>query len=278
MDKHIVSLLVTLYFSVWKHYWWLVKLSEGAHGIFQGCFVGLWLGLLTRQHLYAIDQEYYSKKGMGSEPNFFSEEYNRSGLFSWESRVQSSYFEGRRRLLLYGAGGGRDTLALKRLGHHVDAFDPNPDLVTAANQLLRQEEYDAAVRLAPRDETPSTGATYDGVIVSYGTYGYIQGRKHRIRLLRQLRTQTQAQCPIFISFNHQPRTVSFETSLHIATLISNVIRRAFGREQAEVGDWLRPYYCHYLTEEEAAFELSEGGFRMVYYNTTEYGHAVGVAT
>jgi hypothetical protein len=277
VNKQGVSFLTKAYFFTWNYFWWVTKLAEGAQGIFRGCFVGLWLGLLSRQNIHALDQQYYSKKGMGSEPNFFSNVYNRSGLFAWEKRVLSDYFGGCRRLLLYGAGGGRDALALKRLGHRVDAFDANPDLVGAANELLREEGYDAGVHVVPRDQCCSTGLTYDGIIVSYGTYGYVQGRKRRIRLLRQLRAQTQAQCPIFVSFNHQPRTSSFEASLRLAALLANMIRGALRRERAEVGDWLRPYYCHYLTQEEVASELLEGGFRMLDYNTTEYGHAVGIA-
>jgi hypothetical protein len=279
VDKQGLSLSTKAYFFMWNYFWWVAKLAEGAQGIFQGCFVGLWLGLLTKQQLEAVDQEFYRKtiKGMPSHHNFYSKKYNRSGLFAWEQRVLSDYFGDCRRLLLYGAGGGRDTLALKRLGHHVEAFEANPDLVAAANELLREEGYDAAVQLVSRDECHSTGPTYDGIIVSYGTYGYIQGRKRRIRLLRQLRAQTQAQCPIFVSFNYRARTTSFEVSLRLAALLASIIRRALRREQAEVGDWLDPIYLHYLTQDELASELLEGGFSMLRYNTTEYGHAVGIA-
>ena len=73
---------------------------------------------------------------------------------------------------------------------------------------------------------------------------------------------------------YEVRTKRFKLSVFVA----NVIRRVLHRELAEVGDWLQPYYCHYLTEEELTSELLEGEFKMVYYNTTRYGHAVGIAT
>ena len=279
MDKQGLSLLAKAYFLIWNYFWLVVKLVEGAQEIFRGCFVGLGLGLLTKQQLQAVDEEFYNKtkKGMPGVQNFYDKQYNRSGLFAWEQRVLSNYFVGCRRLLLYGAGGGRDTLALKRLGHHVDAFDANPRLVIAANELLREEGYKAPVQLVPRDECRNTGLIYDGIIISYGTYGYIQGRKRRIRLLQQLRAQTQAQYPIFVSFEYEPRTTSFEVGLRLAELLANIIRRALHREPAEVGDWLDPTYLHYLTQDELASELLDGGFSMIHYSTTHYGHAVGIA-
>jgi hypothetical protein len=147
-------------------------------------------------------------------------------------------------------------------------------LVAVANGLLREEGYEPTVRLVPRDKSQNTGKKYDGIILSFGTYMLVQGRKRRIALLQQLRTQIQPQGPILVSFFAR----GGEPKQHkLSVFVANVIRRALCREPAEIGEWLDPYYHHYFARDDISFELSEGGFNIIYYNTAGYGHAVGVA-
>jgi hypothetical protein len=244
--------------------------------IAKACFTGLWLGVLGREKLHAVDEEYYSrsKRDSSNEYNYHSKEYNRRGLWDWEERVLADYFAGCKRLLLIGAGGGREVLALQRLGYHVDGFESHPDLVLAANELLRAEGRHATVHLVPRDQSPNTVTTYDGIIVGWGAYTLVQGRRSRIALLRQLRTQTRARCPILISFYYRAGTPRV---YRVAAFVANALRRVLRREPAEVGDWLVPNYVHYFAQHEIVAELAEGGFDTIHYSTTGYGHAVGMA-
>jgi hypothetical protein len=159
--------LVSLYFSVWRLFVLFRRAAKGA----QACFVGLWLGVLTREQVHAIDEKYYTraKGGVQGEFDFHSKQYNRRGLFDWERSVIPDHFGDRKNLLVYGAGGGRDTLALRRLGYLVDGFESHPDLVAVANELLREEGYEPTVPLNPRDEFQDNGKEYDGIILSFGT-------------------------------------------------------------------------------------------------------------
>jgi hypothetical protein len=160
------------------------------------------------------------------------------------------------------------------LGYEVDGFESHPELVRAANELLRTEGYDSVVHLVPRDEAPNTGAVYDGIIVGWGMYMLVQGRERRIALLRQLRAQVRRQGPVLISFYYRTAT---PRTFKLAALVANVIRRLLRQPPVEVGDWLQPEYIHFFTQDEVASELSEGGFRLVHFSTEGYGHAVGVA-
>jgi hypothetical protein len=240
------------------------------------CFIGLWLGVLTRENLHALDKEYYtrSKRRSLDKENYHSREWNHGGLFAWEKSILADYFMNCRRLLVIGAGGGREILALRQLGYQVDGFESHPDLVTVANELLREQGYDSAVRLIPRDSGPRTQTTYDGIIIGWATYTLVQGRKHRIALLKQLRAQTQAQCPIVLSFFWRART---HWSYRVASFVANMIRRQLRREPTEIGDWLTPNYVHHFIQDEITSELLEGGFDTIHYSTTGYGHAVGIA-
>jgi len=255
---------------------WFERVLVGA----RGCFVGVWLGFLTRKLLHCVDEEYYTRTKRAynqypGEHDYHSNEWNLRGLLSWEERALNSYFRGCERLLLLGAGGGREVLALRRLGYLVDAFEPHPDLVDVANELLQAEGYEPSVHVVPRNEAPTnTGKEYDGIIIGWGMYMHIQGKKHRIALLRQLRAKTHKQCPILLSFmvRRDP-----SRSYKLARFMANMVGGPLRHEPAEIGDWLTPEYIHLFTEAEIAYELAEGGFRLVYYNTDEYGHAVGTA-
>jgi hypothetical protein len=269
VNEQNAPFLIRLYFFTQSRFAKTLALARA-------CFIGLWLGVLTRASLHAIDEEYYTrtKRGIPGEYNFHSTAYNQRGLWDWEEEMLNDYFADCRRLLVIGAGGGREVLALQRLGYQVDGFESHPDLVATANELLRVEGYDPTVRLVPRDQGSITGTIYDGIIIGWGAYMLVNGRKHRIALLRQMRAQTRVQCPILLSFFSRDRTPRI---YRISVLVANTIRRALRQELVEVGDWLVPNYVHYFSQDEIVSELSEGGFATVHYNTTGYGHAVGVA-
>jgi hypothetical protein len=276
--EHNVWLLVRIYFSTRN---WTEKAFTAAWA----CFIGLWLGILPRQGLHAIDEEYYTWSGRGNsgrtrlrvrpgDPNYFSPEYNQRGLWEWEKKTITEHFKDCERLLVIGAGGGREVLALLKLGYDVRGFESHPGLVAAANGLLRSEGYDPVVEVAPRDEAPKTGAVYEGIIVGWAMYMLVHGRERRIALLKQLRAQIQPRGPLLISFYYRTTTPK---AYKLAGLVANVIRLMLRRPPAEVGDWLQPEYVHYFTKNEVSSELSEGGFRMILYSTEGYGCAVGLA-
>jgi hypothetical protein len=268
-----MHLLVRIYFFSWA---WLDRTLEAL----RACAVGLWLGVLTRERLQAINEEYYTrtKRGVPGEPNYHSKEYNRRGLRDWEEQAVTDYFAGRKRLVVIGAGGGRIVLALKQLGYQVDAFESHPSLVAVANELLREEGYEPNVRLAPRDEAPNSGTAYDGIIIGWGAYMLVQGRRQRIDLLKQLRAQTRANSPIVLSFFYMPK---ISRTNKVSGFAANAIRLVLRRERVEVGDWLAPHPVHLFTQGEITSELSEGGFRIVHYGAVSgaagYGHAIAIA-
>ena|SRR5215216_1409600 len=270
-DEQNVPSLVQIYFST--HSWF-----ERAITVARACFVGVWLGVLPPERLYAVVQEYYSRSGrerrLQGHHNYHSKEYNRGGLFEWEKEAITRYFGGSRRLLVLGAGGGREVLALLQLGYQVDGFESHPDLVVAANELLREEGFDPAVHWLAPNKGPETATTYDGIFIGWAMYISIPTRRRRIAFLRQLRTQTRVRCPIFLDFYPRP---SEQRQYDVSANIANMIRRVLRREPAEVGDWLIPNYVHHTTQDEVTSELAEGGFDTVHYDTTEYAHAVGIA-
>src|SRR5687767_10509407 len=226
--------------------------------------IGIWLGILRREQLLAISERKYSQ-----DQRYWTEDYNKAGLWSWESEVVDRHFAGRRRLLLAAAGGGREVIALRRRGIEVDAFESDPGLVHFANDLLEKEGMAPDVKLAPWDECPESDGTGEGIIVGWGAYMHIRGREKRVALLRELRRRVAPGSPILLSFSTREDRAPFFRG--IAT-IGNVLARVLRRKRIEVGDTLVPHFAHYFTRTELEAELAEAGFELVSFERVPYGY------
>lgn len=235
----------------------------------EACFVGFWLGVLRRETLHALDALYYDRSKM-----YHQEAFNRQGLFSWEQRMIDAYFRDASRVLVGGAGGGREMLALRRLGYEVEGFECNPRLAAFANALLRAEGARPNVHVVPRDAGYEGAAPYDGVVVGWSAYMLIQGRQRRVAFLQQLRAQMRERAPILLSFYARSGA---ERRFTVIAAIANTFRFLLRRDAVQVGDSLAPNFVHFCTRDEIARELREGGFTLAHYSTDEYGHAIGYA-
>ncbi len=250
---------------------WLAghRLLLTSYKLMHGVMSGIGLGILTRNHLHGISERAYS--GIDT---YQADDYNRSGLSPWEERALESRFAGRRRILVAAAGGGREVLALRRRGLHVDGFEANPTLVAYANDLLKREGWEAPIRQATWDACPEYGATYDGVIIGWGAYMHIRGRQRRVALLAQLRDRVETGAPLLLSFLGVER---FSKWMRLAAAIGNGLAVVSRRERVELGDWMEPDYKHFFTRDELGRELADGGFELVEYNSGSPGSAVGIS-
>jgi hypothetical protein len=256
-----------------RFYLWLGRRWMRFLRVLDGAFSGVWLGVMTRAHLEAVDALHYH----GNE-TYNGEAHNLSGLMEWEEAAISGWFEGRTRLVVLGAGGGREVLALERRGFQVDGFDCNPTLVEFAGGFLPRHGAAGTVRLLPRDTTPADGG-YDGVIMGWGSYMLIAGRARRIGLLRRLRALVPEGAPLLVSFFSKPEVL---TRLKAEYRVARAIRRLLRREPPELGDDLIPVYVHRFHEAELEAELREAGFLLARYEPEgrrqhDAGWAVGIA-
>ena len=239
-------------------------------------FTGFWLGVLGRSALNEIDDIYY-KGGQSktfSPIDYRSDRYNRLGLWAWETDVVNRFFGEARSVAVLGAGGGREVLALRKLGFAADGWECQSDFADVANRLLVQDGFGASVSVVPRDTCPAGEPVYNAAIVGWGTYTLIQGRHRRITMLRALRGRLTEGAPLILSF--YPRKEA-ERRYRLVAAIANGPRTLLARERAETGDYLEPNFVHDFTEEELRVELEEAGFRMALYQRHPYGHAVAHA-
>lgn len=140
----------------------------------------------------------------------------RSGLFNWEAEAWSRAFPAAPgRVLVGGAGGGREAFALAERGYEVVAFDPSARLVASmaahaavpppgtgrVEALLgRYEDLpvlraagDASVRVDLR-ERPA----FDAALLGWTSYSHIRQAAERVRALRQMAALTSG--PMLVSF------------------------------------------------------------------------------
>jgi hypothetical protein len=230
---------------------------------------GFWLAVLSRDQMNSITEATYGKVDF-----YRTDEYNRRGLYDWERKAMQEHFSGCRSILVAGTGGGREVLALRRLGWEADGFESHPEFVRFANQLLEREGLEPNVRLAPWDGSPGYDRRYDGVVVGWGVYMHIRGRGRRVRFLKSLRERLDTGGPLLLSFFAAPVE---NRTLRLTAKVGNVVGRTLRRERVELGDSMGPDYVHYFSRQELEREMAEAGFFMRAYESYEHPHAVGEA-
>lgn len=132
------------------------------------------------------------------------------GLLEWERELLAPPFPQSGRLLVGGAGGGREAIALLERGYDVVAFDASPELVragapavAASGGTLVHATYDDVVRAAAGVPSPLFGqfrAPIDGVLLGWGSLSLVISDAERLALFRALRVLAPP-APIALSFD-----------------------------------------------------------------------------
>lgn len=236
----------------------------------------LWLGMLDADTLNEITRVYY----MG-ESGFEAEDFNiNQGLWPWEAELIKNHFQGNEHVLVAGAGGGREVIALARLGYRVTAFDFSSHLTEACRLNLDKSGCIARVLEAPPDGIPEGLETHDALLVGRGFYHHIPGRLRRIAFLKACMACLAVGAPVILS-DFFTRTVD-SRFYRRAQALANCWRRLRNQsERVELGDWLTNTMQHAFTREEIEREFLEAGIKLEVYAISPFGedsrlaHAVG---
>jgi len=134
------------------------------------------------------------------------------GLFDWERELLAQpIVPSHGRVLLGGAGGGRETVALHELGYEVFAFEPAGELVRAGaaavealpGATITQGSYDDLVRAARGERNAlSTVFTsrFDVVILGWGSISHVMEDADRVAILHAMRS-VAPNAPLLVSFD-----------------------------------------------------------------------------
>ncbi len=252
----------------------LARSALGLHRVFDGAsrsardlLSGLALGVLGDESLDAAVAAAYEGRS-----EFRDAAFNASGLRPWESEFVIAHLRPASRVLVASAGGGREVLALHRMGFGTEAFECNEALAEWGNAFLRERAPGVTIRRAAPSEVPAGLGACDAVVVGWGAYPHIRPSSRRIAFLRGLRALVSPGDPVLLSFFERSGPHSDR-----AARIGAAVRAALARTAVEPGDIFGPPPMHLFERREIESELAAGGFRPVFYSGHGYPHAAGVA-
>lgn len=171
----------------------LDRAVDRAQAAVHGALGGALVEALSDAEQTALTARLYAVSGAGPR-----------GLFDWERAWFAGLPPGR--LLVGGAGAGREVRALRALGHAVDALEPVPTLrgalIEAGAAQVAVADY-GALADAVLDRATGPAATLEGpyaaVLLGWGSLTHVLGTAERARLLRACHALCPAG-PILASF------------------------------------------------------------------------------
>lgn len=172
--------------------------------------VGRWTGALLDRALQDSEKEALSIDLYDAS---FDPRNDHEGLYGWEEQ----WFERRlpsapASILVGAAGAGREAAALDRLGYEVHAFEPSRRAYELCKTVLgerraQQASYQDLIETALHGETTRLelprNASFDAVLLGWGSFGHVLGQGQRFELLRACDRVAQAG-PILLSLFDPP--------------------------------------------------------------------------
>jgi SAM-dependent methyltransferase len=246
----------------WRGWLYSVLARMGAHLERAGKglrFAGI--GILTRdEFLHRVRSEYDTYRAMDEE--------TLGGLSWWERDVYERFLDKNDRVLIVGAGTGRDVLALAAAGHAVVGLDCLPGPLATAQRHLDAGGYTATLIAGAIEDGAPLPGPFNMIIFSEKTYTLIAGAAQRRRALERARQLLAPGGRIVVTYFgtavEQP-----QRGVGIARLASAVTRSDWRLEPHDIVESRGPrggvlHYHHVFTEAEFAAEAQAAGLRIVF--------------
>ncbi len=217
--------------------------------------------------------------------------YRANRLWPWEESAVLAFFpRPPARVLVGGAGAGREMIALAERGYAVAGFDPSPPLFGALGEHLRQAGLEAPIALAGYEDLiralgePGAAAPhgvpagfwqeggFEAVLLGFGSFSYVVEPAARLGLLQGLARLCPGG-PVLMSFEEQEETRG--RLARCVRLVRAVLRHAPGSRALDAGDRLGGCgFEHAFTAGEIEALASAAGYRVGRFASRPYPHAV----
>jgi SAM-dependent methyltransferase len=192
----------------------------------------------------------------------------RRELFNWEIEAIARVFPpAPGRVLVGGAGGGREAFGLAERGYEVVAFEPSPDLAAslaghaAVNSGVRGfiARYEDLPVLRPAGAAGGADLTglprFDAALFGWTSFSHLRGRARRVEALRAMAAVTDG--PVILSF-YLSRTRPGSASGRLRRLAEALgFRPGADQFTTHVG------YYHLSTPEELRADVRDAGLEIV---------------
>ncbi len=234
---------------------------------------GLLPAVAPPQKLREMQRRFYDDSYQNVEEQARGEAFTWA-LEDWEERVVAGHFKRERAVLVLGAGVGRESIALTRLGFRVIGLDIHHGALRLARQRAHSERLIPRFAQADFFTLPIRTRQMDYIVLSGVMYSSIPGRAQRQTYLRSLRELLRPDGKIVLNF-----LLARESESRTSRLVeraSTWLLRFPGTNQAyQRGDICQHgHFMHVFQERyELETELSQAGLTLLDLQWQE-GYAV----
>jgi SAM-dependent methyltransferase len=210
----------------------------------------------------------------------------RAYLFPWEEGVIERFFPpAPARILVGGAGSGREAFALVDRGYDVTAFDPSAGLVAAMAERSsgnpRLEGYVGAYEELPVLRPIREGGTpidlndvqpFDASVIGWGSFSHLRSSEARLQTLRSFGDSTRG--PVVVSF------LKMGSAPPVRPAVARARRRLRARKGRDERDAFSVHigYYHVFDEQEIVDLAGRTDLEVVHLSSdereTSWPHAV----
>jgi hypothetical protein len=198
------------------------------------------------------------------------------GLYDWEEAcIHTPPFPQTGRILLGGAGGGRELSQLCKRGFHVVAFEPCERYFHGASQVVSEypgssvicASYADLVAAVTDRSGPLAGAilnqSFDAVLFGWGSINYVLSEPDRLALLRAV-LAIAPKAPLLLSFNYPLSSENGRLDC-VRPALKRLFKSLGAPSSRSPGDHFRSWtgFFHGLTEDDLVSLAAGSGYRVV---------------
>jgi SAM-dependent methyltransferase len=194
-----------------------------------------------------------------------------AGLSPVETDLFGRWLPPASRILVVGAGSGRDLIALGAQGHRLTGVEPSPSAVALNRRFLSERRLEAALIEGFFEDVDLTGP-FDAVVFSYFCYSYIPVAARRVQVLRKAAALLAPAGRVFVSYTAAGRPHALLPRL--GNLTAALTRSDW---RLEPGDSVslrfeRPapplfFFEHAFVADEAIAEVAAAGLEILHHRT-----------
>jgi 2-polyprenyl-3-methyl-5-hydroxy-6-metoxy-1,4-benzoquinol methylase len=218
--------------------------------------------LLRPAQLQRLMNEHYG--GVYTD-GFFSDslEFQQDGLHCWEKEILDRYHINSGRMLVLGAGWGREAIAIAQRGVRVVGIEMNAAVARTARHRAKTVGVPALFLQADMLKLPTDREWFDCVLLSQHMYSAIAGKSQRQTWLTNLRRVLRPDGRVILSFlSERPPASRLRTARRRLTMM--VARLPGANHGYQIGDDCGGgHFLHWFQEEaEIRSELLGAGVRI----------------
>jgi len=228
--------------------------------LFSSLFGSVILILLNSSELEEQVKEYHHQPL--SLESWGGSDVRTRGLSDRESHFVTKYLKGKKRCFVFGCGGGRESIALAKLGFEVTGIDSSRELVENAKEHASALSLSCTFEVKDMLYGPHSMEKYDALFLTQAMYSAIPTRKRRIAFLRGAKTLLKDDGFFYLEFLARDGLKRSEWKFQIKKWLA---RLCGGNKDLERGDIVRQdHFWHVFNQEsELLTETEESGFKVV---------------